>query len=294
MLVSHKVIAEPSQSQRVSEKLKPRFYGPYKIVDKIGPVTYRVDLPTGHKVHNVFHVSRSKRFVRSDHGVLPGRSDLPAGPDEPRIPGIALMRRFTLGCCETEICQYVSTGHQDSTAPASRKHYFALNRIETMSSQTAWIHGLEGFSLGLPLLAIWQVYTGPSRNAGPTMLKLACVLWMISSAISLSVTAWQLSVAWHVQKRYLIHYTAVRILNDILVFIFRYLNISMLIRRVSMVLTMPSRTIKICVVVNLALFSCVVNGERKHTFNKVSTIVQCCNYNKKRAKYESKSTMECV
>jgi hypothetical protein len=37
-------------------KLLPRRYGPFKIIDKIGPVAYRLDLPPTMKIHNVFHV----------------------------------------------------------------------------------------------------------------------------------------------------------------------------------------------------------------------------------------------
>jgi Chromo (CHRromatin Organisation MOdifier) domain len=37
-------------------KLLPRRYGPFKILKRIGPVAYRLDLPPSMKVHNVFHV----------------------------------------------------------------------------------------------------------------------------------------------------------------------------------------------------------------------------------------------
>lgn len=45
-------------------KLSPRFIGPFEILERIGPVAYRLALPpnlTG--VHNVFHVSMLRKYV---------------------------------------------------------------------------------------------------------------------------------------------------------------------------------------------------------------------------------------
>jgi hypothetical protein len=38
-------------------KLATRFYGPFEILDRIGPVSYMLALPTSMNVHNVFHES---------------------------------------------------------------------------------------------------------------------------------------------------------------------------------------------------------------------------------------------
>ena len=45
------------------EKLKPRYYGPYKIVQKIGEVAYELELLEGSKIHIVFHVSCLKKSL---------------------------------------------------------------------------------------------------------------------------------------------------------------------------------------------------------------------------------------
>ena len=47
-------------------KLGPRFIGPYEIIERVGPVAYRLALPPElGKIHNVFHVSMLRRY-RSD------------------------------------------------------------------------------------------------------------------------------------------------------------------------------------------------------------------------------------
>lgn len=45
------------------EKLKPRFYGPYKVVQRVGEVAYELELPEGSQIHNVFHVSCLKKII---------------------------------------------------------------------------------------------------------------------------------------------------------------------------------------------------------------------------------------
>jgi hypothetical protein len=54
-------------------KLSPRFIGPYEILERVGPVAYRLALPPElDKIHNVFHVSMLRRY-RSDpsHVIIP-------------------------------------------------------------------------------------------------------------------------------------------------------------------------------------------------------------------------------
>jgi hypothetical protein len=43
------------------EKLKPHFYGPYRVIRRVGEVAYvSRELPEGRKIHNTFHVSYPK------------------------------------------------------------------------------------------------------------------------------------------------------------------------------------------------------------------------------------------
>ncbi|GKE34076.1 hypothetical protein Tco_1453398, partial [Tanacetum coccineum] len=45
-------------------KLAPRFVGPFKIVEKVGPVAYQLDFPEElNVVHDTFHVSNLKKCL---------------------------------------------------------------------------------------------------------------------------------------------------------------------------------------------------------------------------------------
>ena len=44
-------------------KLSPRFIGSYEVIEKVGPVAYRLALPLElEKIHNVFHVSMLRMY----------------------------------------------------------------------------------------------------------------------------------------------------------------------------------------------------------------------------------------
>ncbi|GMI64566.1 hypothetical protein HRI_000125900 [Hibiscus trionum] len=53
-------------------KLSPRYIGPYEVIERVGPVAYKLRLPQElEKIHNVFHVSLLRRYRLDPSHVMP-------------------------------------------------------------------------------------------------------------------------------------------------------------------------------------------------------------------------------
>ncbi|KAA3456998.1 DNA/RNA polymerases superfamily protein [Gossypium australe] len=62
-------------------KLSSRFIGPYEVIERVGPVAYKLRLPSElDKIHNVFHVSMLRRY-RSDPSHVISPSEVEIQPD---------------------------------------------------------------------------------------------------------------------------------------------------------------------------------------------------------------------
>ena len=51
------------KKQKKENKLTPKYNGPYKVLQRIGSMTYKLDLPPFSHVHPVFHVSCLKKVI---------------------------------------------------------------------------------------------------------------------------------------------------------------------------------------------------------------------------------------
>lgn len=68
---------QSSVEERSHNKLSPIYYGPYYIIDKVGDVAYKLDLPEHSEVHPTFHVSKLRKSVKEGQQTstaLPGRT----------------------------------------------------------------------------------------------------------------------------------------------------------------------------------------------------------------------------
>nr|GFB86192.1 transposon Ty3-G Gag-Pol polyprotein [Tanacetum cinerariifolium] len=83
VLVKLQPYRQVSVANRLSVKLSPRYYGPYEVLARVGPVAYKIKLPRSSLVHDVFHVSFLRRFI----GPLPAAvSELKEVPEPLEIP----------------------------------------------------------------------------------------------------------------------------------------------------------------------------------------------------------------
>jgi hypothetical protein len=88
---------QTSLAPRSNQKLIFKFFGPFKILEKVGKVVYKLELPTSSSVHPVFHVSQLKQALTDKVEVV---SMMPTDIDSPRVPEKILQRRMiSKGLC---------------------------------------------------------------------------------------------------------------------------------------------------------------------------------------------------
>jgi hypothetical protein len=85
---------QSSVESRNNAKLAAKYYGPFKILKKIGPVAYLLELPKESKLHPVFHVSVLKKYVGT---TIPMEAKLPGIPSLQIQPLAILEQRVHKG-----------------------------------------------------------------------------------------------------------------------------------------------------------------------------------------------------
>jgi len=80
-----------SSVQHRSNKLSFKFFGPFEILEKIGSVAYKLNLPPSSAIHPVFHVSQLKQAPGKDKPVC---ADLPTTDNMFQILVKILQRRM--------------------------------------------------------------------------------------------------------------------------------------------------------------------------------------------------------
>jgi len=84
---------QSSLFHRSNNKLSFKFFGPFQVIQKVGPVAYKLLLPPGAAVHPVFHISQ----LRSSLGNQQVSPSLPSDLQQFQFPLRVLQRRWTSG-----------------------------------------------------------------------------------------------------------------------------------------------------------------------------------------------------
>ncbi|XP_066311533.1 uncharacterized protein [Miscanthus floridulus] len=84
---------QSSVSRRSNNKLSFKFFGPFRILARVGQVAYKLELPASAAIHPVFHVSQLKRSAGSQVVA----STLPSDFVELQVPEQVLQHRWTTG-----------------------------------------------------------------------------------------------------------------------------------------------------------------------------------------------------
>ena len=70
------------KQSKKDNKLSPMYYGPYKVMQNIGTMAYKLELSTSSRVHPVLHVSCLKKVIGNK---IPIQTILPKLDEEGKI-----------------------------------------------------------------------------------------------------------------------------------------------------------------------------------------------------------------
>jgi len=87
---------QTSVATRCTNKLSFRFFGPFKIIQCIGVVAYKLDFLESAQIHPVVHVSQLKRHVRTSVAVSTDLSSAATNSDEPAAPVMVIQHALKI------------------------------------------------------------------------------------------------------------------------------------------------------------------------------------------------------
>ncbi|KAF7815120.1 Transposon Ty3-G Gag-Pol polyprotein [Senna tora] len=108
---------QASLAVRVNFKLSKKYYGPYKILARVGAVAYHLELPSTTKIHPVFHISLLKPFV-GDTSKLVVPDNFPCITAEELSPYAILDSRMleVVGVLKRQVLVEWTPGHSDEAS----------------------------------------------------------------------------------------------------------------------------------------------------------------------------------
>ena len=98
----HMGLKDPKSERK--KKLLPKYMGPYRVGQRVGPVAYKVQLPSHMQMHNVFHVSLLKdHHYDGRHRAEPPAVELIQGEEHHELDKVIGERKFGRGGKYTQL-----------------------------------------------------------------------------------------------------------------------------------------------------------------------------------------------
>nr|GEU32283.1 reverse transcriptase [Tanacetum cinerariifolium] len=149
-----------SVAARDNQKLAKRFFGPYRVLEKIGPVAYRLELPIASRVHPVFHVSLLKEsHSQTASSEFPSEwlNDAPSYEPQPE----SILRRRQSGDKQEILVKWMN--HEQEEATWEDLNEISTRFLDFIRHEDAFVLQREGIDTTQSQAAHQQPANLPSR-----------------------------------------------------------------------------------------------------------------------------------